>query len=400
MVSIVTPDFAVGLLDFSQDLTGDNGQNLFNNAEITDLSVGLPDFSQDLTGDNGQNLFNNAEITDLSVGLPDFSQDLTGDNGQNLFNNAEITDLSIGLPDFSQDLTGDDGQNLFNNAEIIDLVGSFRDNTQYLTGDVDRDGDADLIEVWQDGGVFKSTSLINDGLGSFNSSVITDSVGDFRDNTQYVTGDVNRDGATDLIELWEDGGVFKSTSWINDGQGLFNSPVITDSVGSFRDNTQYVTGDVDRDDDADLIEVWQDGGVFNATNWINDGLGSFNIVSINFVGGFRDNTQYVTGDVDRDGDADLIEVWQDGGVFNATNWINNGLGSFNIGSINFVGDFRDNTQYVTGDVNQDGAADLIEVWQDGGVFNATNWINNGLGSFNIGSIDFVGDFLGTPIPLI
>ncbi|MBW4454604.1 MAG: hypothetical protein KME55_18890 [Nostoc indistinguendum CM1-VF10] len=88
MVSIVTPDFAVGLLDFSQDVTGDNGQNLFNNPEITDLSIGLLDFSQDVTGDNGQNLFNNPEITDLSIGLLDFSQDVTGDDGQNLFNNA------------------------------------------------------------------------------------------------------------------------------------------------------------------------------------------------------------------------------------------------------------------------------------------------------------------------
>ncbi|WP_375506846.1 hypothetical protein, partial [uncultured Nostoc sp.] len=137
---------------------------------------------------NSQNLFNNPEITDLSVGLLDNTPDLTGDNSQNLFNNPEITDLSVGLPDLPQDITGDDGQGLFNNAEIIDLIGSFRDNTQYVTGDVDRDGDADLIELWQDGGVFKSTSWINDGQGSFNSSVITDFVGSFRDNTQYVTG--------------------------------------------------------------------------------------------------------------------------------------------------------------------------------------------------------------------
>ncbi|WP_277883753.1 hypothetical protein [Nostoc sp. FACHB-888] len=40
------------------------------------------------------------------------------------------------------------------------------------------------------------------------------------------------------------------------------------------------------------------------------------------------DTQYLTGYVDRDGDADLIELWQDEGVFNSTSWINNGQSSF------------------------------------------------------------------------
>jgi hypothetical protein len=40
-------------------------------------------------------------------------------------------------------------------------------------------------------------------------------------NTQYLIADVDRDGAADLIEVWQDGGVFKSTSWINNGQSSF-----------------------------------------------------------------------------------------------------------------------------------------------------------------------------------
>ncbi|MBG1270823.1 hypothetical protein, partial [Nostoc sp. WHI] len=276
------------------------------------------------------------------------------------------------------------GQGSFNNiGAITDFVGGFRDNTQYLTGDVDQDGDADLIEVWQDGDVYKSTSWINNGQGSFNNiGAITDFVGGFRDNTQYLTGDVDRDGDADLIEVWQDGDVYKSTSWINNGQGSFNNiGAITDFVGGFRGNTQYLTGDVDQDGDADLIEVWQDGDVYKSTSWINNGQGSFNNIGAitDFVGGFRDNTQYLTGDVDRDGDADLIEVWQDGSVYRSTSWINNGQGSFNIGAItDFVGDFRDNTQYLTGDVDRDGDADLIEVWQDEGVYRSTSWINTSI----------------------
>lgn len=65
-----------------------------------------------------------------------------------------------------------------------------------------------------------------------------------------------------------------------------------------------------KDGDADLIEVWQDGGVYKSTSWINNGQGSYSIGSItDFVGGYRNNTQYLTGDVDKDGDADLSKSW-------------------------------------------------------------------------------------------
>ncbi|MEH2245999.1 hypothetical protein, partial [Nostoc sp.] len=87
--------------------------------------------------------------------------------------------------------------------------------------DVNRDGYSDLIEVWQDGAVFKSASHLNNGQGVFNNLAATTVVGDFRDNTQYLTGDVNRDGYSDLIEVWQDGAVFKSASHLNNGQGSF-----------------------------------------------------------------------------------------------------------------------------------------------------------------------------------
>ncbi|MEH1880555.1 hypothetical protein, partial [Nostoc sp.] len=108
-------------------------------------------------------------------------------------------------------------------AVVTNVVGDFRDNTQYLTGDVNGDGNSDLIEVWQDGGVFKSASHLNNGQGIFNNIAATTVVGGFRDNTQYLTGDVNRDGYSDLIEVWQDGGVFKSASHLNNGQGIFNN---------------------------------------------------------------------------------------------------------------------------------------------------------------------------------
>ncbi|MBD2242454.1 VCBS repeat-containing protein [Nostoc sp. FACHB-888] len=307
------------------------------------VSIVKPDFADDflkntpdVAGDDSL-LNNNQESPDFS-GFLDFPEDVTEDNSS-FINNQESPDSS-GFVDLLEDVT-EDNSSLINNQEILDSSGF-----------------VDLLE-----------DVTEDNSSLINNQEILDSSG-FVDFPEDVTED-------------------NSSS---------NSLVIINFVGSFRDNTQYVTGDVDRDGDADLIEVSQDGGLFKSTTWINDGLGSFNnIGSIDFVGDFRDNTQYVTGDVDRDGAADLIEVWQDGGLFKSTTWINDGLGSFNIGSIDFVGDFRDNTQYVTEDVNQDGAADLIELWQDGGVFNTTNWINDGLGSFNIGSID---PFLGTPIPLI
>ncbi|MDD1457147.1 VCBS repeat-containing protein, partial [Dolichospermum sp. ST_sed7] len=280
---------------------------------------------------------------------------------------------------------------------VTSNVGSSATTTQYLTGDFNNDGVADLIQISGSTGDLKynANTSINNGSGSFSLSLVPSVVGNYETTTRYLSLDVNNDGFADLIEIWKNGTTnkFQSATWVNNGQGSFNIGPETTNIGNFAANTKYLNADVNNDGFADLIQISQNTvtNKYTATTWNNNGLGSFSVGFLtSSIGNYEATTQYLTGDFNSDGVADLIEIWKNGTTnkFQSATWVNNGQGSFNIGpeTLN-IGNFATNTQYLSADVNNDGATDLIEIWQNGTTnkFQSTTWVNNGLGSFNIGA---------------
>ena len=116
-----------------------------------------------------------------------------------------------------------------------------------------------------------SDTLIGDSIGSFGSGSTTYGTGGYRDNTRYLSADLNKDSAADLIEIWQNGNNFASTTWLNNGQGSFSFGSTTYGTGGYRDNTRYLSADVNKDSAADLIEIWQNGNNFASTTWISGG---------------------------------------------------------------------------------------------------------------------------------
>ncbi|MBU7587355.1 MAG: hypothetical protein KAF91_31745 [Nostoc sp. TH1S01] len=192
---------------------------------------------------------------------------MTGNTANNELNGDAGNDTLIGGAG-NDILKGDSGYSL---GPVTNAIGDYRDNTKYLSADVNKDGAVDLIEVFQNGNKFASATWINNGQGTFNFGSVTNAIGDYRDNTQYLSADVNKDGAVDLIEVFQNGNKFASATWINNGQGTFNFGSVTNAIGDYRDNTKYLSADVNKDGAVDLIEVFQNGDKFASATWINGG---------------------------------------------------------------------------------------------------------------------------------
>jgi hypothetical protein len=253
-------------------------------------------------------------------------------------------------------------------------VGSETDLTfSVVLGDVDGDGDLDLIA----GNSNQTNKLYrNDGSGGFDA--IGTAVGSETDATESVVlGDVDGDGDLDLIA----GNRFTTNKlYLNDGSGGFpDAGTPGTAVGSESDNTySVVLGDVDGDGDLDLI-----AGNFFGTNrlYLNNGSGSFDAF-VTPEGGETDQTfSVVLGDVDGDGDLDLIV-----GNADQTNKLyrNDGNGGFDAFGTP-VGSETDQTlSVVLGDVDGDGDLDLIA-----GNWFGTNrlYLNNGSGVFDATGTD-------------
>ena len=248
-----------------------------------------------------------------------------------------------------------DGGGVFTTVRDGDLV-SDKDTTSSIAwGDMDGDGDLDLV-AGNLNRVQVNKVYRNDGGGVFTD--ITD--GDLATDAGYTYsiawGDMDGDGDLDLVA--GNGGVNKV--YRNDGGGIFTDITAGDLVAD-TDNTQSVVWrDMDGDDDLDLIV-----GNFGQVNKVyrNDGGGVFTDITAGDLAADTDETLSAAwGDMDGDGDLDLVAANNDHGNDAQPNKVyrNDGGGVFtNITDGDLAADTDDTQSVAWGDIDGDGDLDLV-----------------------------------------
>ncbi|MCP4538977.1 MAG: PKD domain-containing protein [Chloroflexi bacterium] len=186
-------------------------------------------------------------------------------------------------------------------------------------------------------------------------------------NTRDVAiGDIDGDDDVDMVVVSGPMEGHDSQVWLNNGSGTFTVNQILEIAG---DGIEL--GDLDGDQDLDAFIV-VDGPSTN-TVWFNDGAGYFSDSGQQL--GYSDSEKVALGDVDGDGDLDAFVVnWM--GQSNKV-WINDGLGYFVDSGQNLFGDRS--TIVRLGDLDDDGDLDAFV-----GNWNTepnTVWLNDGAGTF-------------------
>ena len=231
-------------------------------------------------------------------------------------------------------------------------------------GDLDGDGDLNLVT-----GNLRSANRVylNDGSG-----IYTDTGQSLGSEPTLSTslGDVDNDGDLDLVTgNYEDVGTQDNRIYLNDGAANF-----TDSGQALgpRHTTSTGLGDVDGDGDLDLVTGSDNGA---SLVHLNDGAGIFVDSGQTLLSGL--STYAVSlRDIENDGDLDLVMGIDN----NPVNWsrifINDGIGIFtDSGQVLAM----DSTRSVSfGDMDGDGNLDLV-TGNRAGPFAV--YFNDGAGNF-------------------
>jgi hypothetical protein len=265
----------------------------------------------------------------------------------------------------------------FTNGQQLFVNGS---PGQLKLRDIDNDGDLDLLVPNQ--GTISINVRLNggDATGS-NTGVFangTDAFGGPFPN-DVETGDIDGDGDLDLVVGGSSNDVF---ILLNGGDntgsstGLFTTAQLVTLTAP---PSGLALVDVDHDGDLDLLAGYSSSVAvrLNGGNATGSNTGIFSGQGEVYTGPVEDLT---VGDIDGDGDADLLighSVW-------VYSWLNNGQGVFSSSQTIIVG--SDPFTLALGDVDADGDLDLVTANYNRGGGSGANTLslrlNNGSGYFS------------------
>lgn len=260
-------------------------------------------------------------------------------------------------------------------------TGCDQNGKQSLTGDFNGDGKQDLAIICS---LPNARTIIllsfGDGAGHLGEPAVAydSGVNGFDSSTtQFVSGDFNSDGKTD-IAAFEDVGNSESKIYVFSSQGTtFSSPAqVWDSgAGSWNQaNTKIVAGDFNGDGKTDIMAFYDygsgltrswlfagngTGGFASPTVWWNSGVG-------NWVWG---DSKFVATDVNHDGKTDVVALYNYGNAnTSAFLFTSGGSGWGNIASEwnSGAGNWDwNNSKLIAGDFNGDGYGDIAVLYNYG-----------------------------------
>jgi flagellin-like hook-associated protein FlgL len=263
-------------------------------------------------------------------------------------------------------------------ATPIDLVVGGT-TVDLAAADFNNDGAMDIIAA---SGTTTLSLFLNNRAGGFNTvSNITTS----GNANQIIATDTNADGRMDIVVSNNNAGTDTVSVLLGSGTGTFSSA--TDiSLGAGVDPYFMQQGDFNGDGTTDLAVA--NGSTGNIQTLLGNGAGGFGAATVGLSSPYF--LQFTIGDFNGDGKDDLAGIPDGGGnIVSVYLRSSNGTSFGAFGSFIFSSTTADLTSISSGDMNGDGALDIVATDSDALAFTL---LGDGFGNFTerfVYTVDFV-----------
>lgn len=302
---------------------------------------------------------------------PDLSPEFklaVGDVNGDLFPDIVCANMGGTLPGAQNTLYLNDGLGGFVDVttthlpQVVDWTGAV------ALGDIDNDGDLDIF--FGNGNGQMSRLYANDGTGHFTDVSAAQLPPITRTLYCAKMVDIDHDGDLDIIA--------REKVLVNNGQGFFTDMTATNAPAGTVNAWGMAVGDVNGDGHVDVM-FGINSTTVSAVLWLNDGTGVFTNASTNLPGAVYVGGDFQLGDVDGDGD---LDVFLQSYARPSKLWLNNGLGVFTDAT---ASNLPPVTEYsyasALGDIDLDGDLDIVVICGANVAGQTRVLRNNGLGVF-------------------
>jgi len=274
----------------------------------------------------------------------------------------------------------------------------------WLVGDVDGDGQDEVVQLWANG-IQLGMTVFEWAAGAMSVQWTSADTGAGMAALSWQIGDVDGDGQDEVIQLWSSGSYLGMTVFEWTGSEM-SSLWSTDNVGQGYGAVGWLVGDVNGDGQDEVVQVSLDTSAHIAYqmvvyNWFNGAMST--LWSNPVLGGSPLPTiGWLIGDVDGDGQDEIVQTFTDDQFLGMIvyGWWDGGMrGQWYVSN---VGQGYGALAWLVGDVDGDGQDEVIQPWANGQSLGmivyrwnpATQWSTASIGQGPAAAAWLVGDVNG------
>ena len=233
--------------------------------------------------------------------------DLDGDADLDLLVGNGVVRSGDGFATDNRLYSNDGSGNFSLSPQSFPPVSITRSTLAIAVGDVDLDGDVDAYFGNALSVVRRNQLYLNDGSGGLTDVTTTNIPPDTGETIGAALGDLDGDGDLDAVTANGLQNREQNRMYLNNGS------VYTDATASLPVKLEFThgvdLGDIDGDGDLDIVFANGRSGAAGRPDdlYANDGTGAFSDVSSKLPSFLEKTFDFAFGDVDADGDLDLLE---------------------------------------------------------------------------------------------